>query len=341
MNGGAWQSTAVFTNVAPGPNLYEVLDAQGTLAAVQVVVTQPSQVTGVGVLTGNNLEVTPLGGTSPYTFSLNGGPQVSSGNWENLSVGNYTVVITDANGCTGSVTFTVSYVPMNLTVSFEDVSCFGASDGSISWILSGGQSPYTYQTTPSTPWLDLSPGFYTLVVTDAVGISVVATVEINQPDQLSASAIAEGNGTVTIGAIGGIAPYQYSIDNGLTFQNSPVFTGVVTGTYQLVVRDQNGCEVLLPNFGVVGAAEVATAWGVRVAPNPSSGVFYLEMGVAPTGTLLTEVLDAAGRLLQSRVHEPVGGVFQTVIDLQAAPEGIYFLRIATDTERTVVRLVRQ
>ena len=86
---------------------------------------------------------------------------------------------------------------------------------------------------------------------------------------------------------------------------------------------------------------MATAWGVRVAPNPSSGVFYLEMGVAPTGTLLTEVLDAAGRLLQSRVYEPVGGVFQTAIDLQAAPEGIYFLRIATDTERTVVRLVRQ
>lgn len=341
LNGGAWQSTAVFTNVAPGPNLYEVLDAQGTLAAAQAVVTQPSQVTGTGVLTGNNLEVTPSGGTSPYTFSLNGGPQVSSGNWENLSVGNYTVVITDANGCTGSVTFTVSYMPMNLTVSFEDVSCFGASDGSISWILSGGQAPYTYQTTPSTPWLDLSPGIYTLVVTDAVGLSVMATVEINQPDQLSASAIAEGNGTVTIGAIGGIAPYQYSIDNGLTFQNSPVFTGVVTGTYQLVVRDQNGCEVLLPNFGVVGAAEVATAWGVRVAPNPSSGVFYLEMGVAPTGTLLTEVLDAAGRLLQSRVYEPVGGVFQTAIDLQAAPEGIYFLRIATDTERTVVRLVRQ
>ena len=341
LNGGAWQSASMFVNIAPGTNVYEVQDAQGTIVSAQAVVVQPTPVSGIGVLVGNNLEVTATGGTSPYTFSLNGGPQVSSGNWENLNVGNYTVVITDVNGCTGSVAVSVSYVPMNLTVIFENVSCFGASDGSISWTLSGGQPPYTYQTNPSTPWENLSPGIYSLIVTDVVGLTVEATVEITQPAALVASAVGTGNGTVTITAGGGTLPYQYSIDNGQTFQSSAVFTGVVTGTYQLVVRDQNGCEVVISDFGIVDAAEVAAAWGVRVAPNPSSGLFFLEVGTAPTGKMLLDVLDAAGRLIQSNVYEPTGGVFRSVVDLQSAPEGTYFLRIATDTDRTVVRLVRQ
>jgi len=99
------------------------------------------------------------------------------------------------------------------------------------------------------------------------------------------------------------------------------------------------CIFLIKKVSKTG--EVAAAWGVRVAPNPSSGLFFLEVGTAPSGKMLLDVLDAAGRLIQSNVYEPTGGVFRSVVDLQSAPEGTYFLRIATDTERTVVRLVRQ
>lgn len=51
------------------------------------------------------------------------------------------------------------------------------------------------------------------------------------------------NGTITIVAIGGKAPYQYSIDNGVTFQGTGVFTGLSPATYDILVEDADGVQV--------------------------------------------------------------------------------------------------
>jgi gliding motility-associated-like protein len=49
------------------------------------------------------------------------------------------------------------------------------------------------------------------------------------------------NGSITITASGGQAPYQYSINNGTNFQPANLFTGLAGGTYTIVVRDNAGC----------------------------------------------------------------------------------------------------
>ncbi|HCW07982.1 MAG TPA: hypothetical protein DGG95_11535 [Cytophagales bacterium] len=98
--------------------------------------------------------------------------------------------------------------------------------------------------------MNLSPGSYQVVVTDAGNCTTSATaVTISSPSGLTFSSsktdvTCSGNsdGTITITVSGGTAPYQYSDDNGTTFQASNVFNSLAVGTYQLVAKDASGCQ---------------------------------------------------------------------------------------------------
>lgn len=50
------------------------------------------------------------------------------------------------------------------------------------------------------------------------------------------------DGKIAVSAIGGVKPYQYSID-GVNYQNSGVFNGLSSGVYTVYIRDANGCIV--------------------------------------------------------------------------------------------------
>ncbi|MFN0034077.1 MAG: reprolysin-like metallopeptidase [Saprospiraceae bacterium] len=103
LDNGPLQSSNVFPNVAAGVHTLVVSDANGTLTFGSVTVNQPNLLTVAGAVNSNSITATASGGTSPYQYSLNGGAQQSSGTFSGLSSGTYTVVTTDANGCTASV----------------------------------------------------------------------------------------------------------------------------------------------------------------------------------------------------------------------------------------------
>lgn len=69
---------------------------------------------------------------------------------------------------------------------------------------------------------------------------------------LSCSTSADGKITVT--ASGGTTPYQYSIDNGANFQAGNVFSGLAAGTYQIVVKDANGCTTAPQQIDITAPA---------------------------------------------------------------------------------------
>jgi hypothetical protein len=102
------------SGVLAGSYVVTVTDALGTTATATATITQPGSVLGVtgavtnvGTLGGNNgaIDVTPSGGTPPYTYLWNSGAitQDRTG----LTAGNYTTTVSDANGCTSSAMFTV------------------------------------------------------------------------------------------------------------------------------------------------------------------------------------------------------------------------------------------
>src|SRR6185436_17619400 len=104
-----------------------------------------------------------------------------------LTTGNYSVTVTDSNGCTTTQAVSINLPsPLNVNVSSSNVSCNGASTGSATVIPSGGTPPYIYSwsTTPvqtTSTATGLPAGNYSVTVTDSNHCATTQTVSITQP----------------------------------------------------------------------------------------------------------------------------------------------------------------
>jgi len=145
-----------------------------------------------------------------------------------------------------------------LSLSTTNVLCNGGSTGTAAVLVSGGEAPYT------TVWQDLggvaadpanlTAGSYTVTVTDTNGKSKSQSFIISEPSAiqgaLSSTPETSGganDGTATVVASGGTAPYTYLWDDGGA-QTTATATGLAPGDYNVQVTDANGC---VANFGPI------------------------------------------------------------------------------------------
>lgn len=250
-------------NLSPGTYSVTIRDANHCVLTETFTITEPtvltsvvSSQTNVSAYGGNDgsATITVTGGTAPYTYawSPSGGTGDSA---SNLTAGTYTVLITDARGCTTTQTVVITQPapPYEIVlVSKEDISCNGANDGSITVNVTGGTAPYTYLwSTPlggnSPSVSNLSPGAYTLTVTDSDNSTLTETFTIIEPAVLTANTTkvdigcsGQSNGTATVTAAGGTAPYTYLWSNGMTTATA---TNLQAGSYSVTVTDAKGCTV--------------------------------------------------------------------------------------------------
>ena len=195
------------------------------------------------------------GGSGPYQYIWNDPNTQDSSHAVNLFAGIYSVTVIDQKGCTATATVPILAPPPVVldTVQVVDVSCNGSADGSITLIATGGVSPYSYvwQQIPlatDSAAFNLSGGTYTIVVADVWQCKDTMVVPVTEPALLvpsiantdSVKCFGGNDGLVDLSATGGTAPYQYSID-GVVFQSSPSFTGLVANNYTATVRDAHLC----------------------------------------------------------------------------------------------------
>ncbi len=264
-NGTTFQASNVFNGLAAGTYDIVIEDANGCQITAQVILTDPPAVafttTTTDATCGNpdgTITVTVTTGVSPYQYSSDNGATFQASNVLNgLLAGNYDVVVQDANGCTATANVVVNNTAgptINGTV-IVDASCNGGTDGSITVNVSGGVTPYQYSNDngatfqASNTFNGLAAGTYDIVVEDANGCQDAVQVVVNEPTVVTiATAFTDplcngsADGTITLTGSGGTTPYQYSIDNGTTFQASNNFNGLIAGAYDVVVEDANGCQ---------------------------------------------------------------------------------------------------
>lgn len=248
-------TTPTQTNLAPGTYSVTLTDSQGcTRTASATVVNKPpiiisvatTQPTCTGYSNGS-LSASVTGGTPPYTYLWSTGQTTAT--ISNLSAGTYTLVVTDANGCTKSTA--VSLQPYsNLTVGALGTpeSCPGFNNGFLTATGSNGVQPYTYLWSNGSTLqnqMNVSPGTYTVTITDAVGCSGTATATVAPAPPFSISVT--GSNITTCGAANGVAnaniitgtgPFTYAWSNG---GNTASITGLVAGTYSVTVTNGVGC----------------------------------------------------------------------------------------------------
>ena len=250
------QSTATASNLSSGNYSVTVSDQNGCSATGQVTVTQPANL--VANLTTFNIlcnganngsaQVNPSGGLSPYT--INWSTNQSGTTVSNLSAGIHSFTITDGAGCILTQTFSITEPQqIQATLTKNDISCFGGSDGSITATVSKGTPPYNYawsNNQTGTSISNLTTGSYSITVTDINNCSVVASIQITQPaaisltlaaDSVSCNGGSDGKATSTIS--GGTAPYLYNWSNS---QSSATATNLWAGQYTVTVTDSKGCS---------------------------------------------------------------------------------------------------
>ncbi|HNP98058.1 MAG TPA: proprotein convertase P-domain-containing protein [Bacteroidia bacterium] len=227
------------TGLSAGSHSFTITDANGcTAVSNTIIISEPtalvatcSVVTNVSCNGGSDgsAQIAGSGGTAPYT---------GEGTISGLAAGTHTLSITDANGCSASCTITITQPDVLSAICSMStaVSCHGGNDGAATVSASGGTAPYTGTGT----FTGLAAGTYTYTVSDANGCSANCSVTITEPAALDVSATlfadescpGSGDGSITVSASGGTAPYT----------GTGLMSGYTAGSYSFTVTDANGCS---------------------------------------------------------------------------------------------------
>ncbi|MFM7725298.1 MAG: SprB repeat-containing protein, partial [Flavobacteriales bacterium] len=256
------------TNLGVGTYSVTVTDAGGCANTSSVTITDPPALTitpqvitnvGCNGESTGGIQVDVNGGTLPYQFSWSNGETTED--LINIPAGNYTLTVTDTQGCVQSFNQLVDQPTQidslisGTTLTVVNVSCYGGTDGSVSISVSGGTPPYNFF------WSDGSfdsllvnqpAGPVEVLVRDANGCSSTTAITITEPDELIANiqsvSLYQGaynvtcngatDGSIDLEISGGTPVYSYSWSNGDLNQD---LTGIGAGTYDVLVTDANGC----------------------------------------------------------------------------------------------------
>jgi hypothetical protein len=234
-----------------------------------------------------------------------------------------------ANGCVP-----VPVCNMTASATASNVLCNGQASGTATVTTVGGTAPFSYAWSPmatNSPILNnLMAGTYSVTVTDVNGCTSQTTVTITEPTPLVATSSATdellgADGTASVNATGGTAPYTYSWTPGGA--STPSISGLVAGLYMVTVTDANGCSVTLEEQvgSQVGLSMLNQETALSVYPNPSATTITVSNSTS-TAFDKVGVYTSEGRLL---IEFSLIGNESRILDISSWSPGRYVLKHAS------------
>jgi PKD repeat protein len=253
--GGNYTITATATNGCAATLTVNIANNTPLITATATNI-QPN--TNCGTPNGA-VTINVTGGTGPYQFTsgsqtitLSPNPYTAA----NLPGGTYNGTVTDANGCTTTLNFSIANNAPTVNLTQQSVmpnTACGAPNGTFTVVASGGTGPYTYAIpgpifNQSGIFSGLGGGSYMVTVTDANSCSGTlpvnvannaVTLNVQVTNNTPNTSCTNPNGSITLSATGGSAPYTYN--NGVSTNSTGTFSNLSSGTYNVTVTDLNGC----------------------------------------------------------------------------------------------------
>ncbi len=298
-----------------------VTDANGCTDTETIVINEPLVLEWT---TNNNfplcngdcngtIDLTVMGGTPGYTFMWTNGATTEDVN--NLCAGQYTVTITDTNGCTGTQTISLTEpAALLVATSMTPVSGAGVNDGTATSTPSGGTPSYTYlwsngETTSTIS--NLAPGTYTVTVTDSNGCTNEEMLVINPFDcgnfnstftSAAATCFGSCDGLIDLTVVGGTMPYDYDWNIDI-YDGIEDLSNLCAGDYQVTVTDDTGCSVVIATNIIEPSALTVSltstppsgpgANDATITANPSGGFPGYTYLWSPTGEVTQTIIGLA------------------------------------------------
>ncbi len=291
LDGGApvfGNSPYTFTNVSAGPHTLLVGDASFTCRSPltpvigknnDLLTNYITTTTACATVGTGTIRLTPTNGTGPYMYKLDGFPFAPGAvphTFTNVYGGDHLVTVMDATGClTNEMTINVpTGAGVNGNAASTQSSCVAIANATLTAVATAGIAPFTWQLDGGAPQTGASPHVFTNVlagphavkITDNVGCykevfhTVIAGPGPNGgTTTTAASCQGINNGTITVTATAGVAPFTFQIDGGL-FQsgtNPYTFTNVAAGPHFINIKDNTGCIKPLNPTVDAGAGPVA------------------------------------------------------------------------------------
>lgn len=350
-NNGAGTGSSFF-QLCPGLNTLSVTDANGcqfdTTFFFNLQPLQPALLftpaSCFGVCDGT-AQITPAGGTQPYTVLWAPPPPNGQGtnNVSGLCPGNWSVTITDFNGCDTTVAFVIDEPPAIIPdVISADASCFGVCDGTATVTASGAPGPFTYTWAPAPGTgqgtgnvTGLCAGSYQVTILDqSSGCDSVVTVTIDSPNAIQlqgtvndASCATSCDGSIQLAPTGGQPPYTYSWTPPPPIgQGTASISGLCAGPWTVTVTDNGGCDTTV-TFTIIAPppldpGAVSTDVSCAGACDGTAGVSV--SGGTPTYTYLWAPAPPVGQGTPNATGLCAGPWSVTISDLNGCDSTVTF-----------------
>jgi outer membrane protein OmpA-like peptidoglycan-associated protein len=266
------QTTDKVSQLAAGNYVLSVTDSKGLMKSAKYEIPDPSISLKQEIIKPSS--GSPEGDAS-VNLLVNGGSGIFKYAWDNgesqqmavkLTSGTHAVTVTDENGCSATIAFSVpeKITPLSVTlITGAEIKCAGTADGIIQADVKGGKAPVKYKWSTGSEAEgklgSLAPGNYSVTIADAAGQTASALISLVAPAPLEVSSVMTGqasvsmsNGQAQVKASGGVAPYTYTWSNG---ESAVMVKNLPAGTQSVTVTDANGCSAVSP---VVISENIAT-----------------------------------------------------------------------------------